>query len=119
MEYSQKLMSHISKTKYIQNSSCDFNAAKLETNNLKKLPLLRPKELKQSNNKKKENKKEKGRHCGTQDRYCVHEWGTWYCINVDSLHLWNFTSGQSLESRVIKEFLLTIKTVQLKNKQNT
>lgn len=57
MEYSQKLTSHISKTKYIQNSSCDFNAAKLETNNLKKLPSLRPKELKQSNKKKKERKK--------------------------------------------------------------
>lgn len=117
MEYSQKLTSHISKTKYIQNSSCDFNAAKLETNNLKKLPSLRPKELKQSN-KKKGKKKEKGRHWGTQDRYCVHGWGTWYCIDVDSPRLWNFTSGQSLESRVIKEFLLTIKTVQLKNKQN-
>ena len=31
MEYSQKLMSHISKAKYIQNIFCDFNAAKLET----------------------------------------------------------------------------------------
>lgn len=58
MEYSQKLTSHISKTKYIQNSSCDFNAAKLETNNLKKLPSLRPKELKQSNKKKRKEKRE-------------------------------------------------------------